>query len=223
MWRGFCAVLRRDMRLWVRRMGGGGLALFFFFTVTVLVTLGAGANLATLSLVAPMFVWILAFLSCLLSLENMLRADKEEGALDLLKCSFLPLWMSLGAKGIAHWFCVGVPLTVAAPILGVFFNLEPKAMPILVITLGIGSLGLSFVGLLAAALTLPVRRGGFLAALLVVPLSMPILLSALSVLRAGITDSGVFGHLLLVEIVLVGCAIFFGTWISAVVVTLQDE
>ena len=224
LWRAAGAVIQRDLRLGIRRVGGSGLSLFFFFTVTVVVTLGVGANLAQMSVVAPPLVWVLAFLSCVVSLETLLRPDREEGALDLLLCGSLPLWAALAAKGVAHWIGVGLPLTVMAPLMGFFFNLAPEAIPILMVTLGVGSLGLSFMGLLAAALTLPVRRGGVLAALLLVPLSVPILVSGLSAVQAGLLGSwALFGRVFLVEVVLVCVAGVLGSWVGAVVIALQEE
>lgn len=117
------ALLIRDLQLAFRAGGGFGLGLAFFLIVTVMVPFSVGPNSATLSVIAPGVLWLGALLACLLSLDRLLALDWEDGSLDLLATAPLPLEGALSIKSLAHWLTTGLPLVLAAPVLGVLLNL----------------------------------------------------------------------------------------------------
>ena len=179
------ALLLRDLRLAMRAGGGFGLGLAFFLIVTVLVPLSVGPRTQLLAEIAPGILWLGALLACLLSLDRLLALDWEDGSLDLLATSPLPLEMVLGVKALAHWLTTGIPLVLAAPVLGVLLNLPGAGYGWLVLSLAVGTPALSVIGMFGAALTVGLKRGGLLLSLLVLPLYVPTLIFGAETARRG--------------------------------------
>jgi heme exporter protein B len=169
------ALLARDLRLAIRAGGGFGLGLAFFLILAVLVPLGVGPDGATLARIAPGILWIGALLACLLSLDRLFALDHEDGSLDLLATSPIPLEGVVAVKALAHWLTTGLPLVLAAPVLGILLNLPGSAYAMLLATLALGTPALSMIGAFGAALTVGLKRGGLLMSLLVLPLYIPTL------------------------------------------------
>lgn len=179
------ALLLRDLRLAVRAGGGFGLGLAFFLIVTVMVPFSVGPNSELLTRIAPGVLWLGALLSCLLSLDRLLALDWEDGSLDLLATAPLPLEAVVSVKALAHWITTGLPLVLAAPVLGVLLNLPGQGFLWLVISLFLGTPALSVIGTFGAALTVGLKRGGLLLSLLVMPLYVPTLIFGAEVARRG--------------------------------------
>lgn len=180
------ALLIRDMRLAFRAGGGFGLGLVFFLIVTVLVPFSVGPQSELLGMIAPGILWLGALLACLLSLDRLLALDWEDGSLDLLATAPIPLEAVVTIKAAAHWFTTGLPLVVAAPMLGILLNLPPAGFQWVVISLLLGTPALSVIGTFGAALTVGVKRGGLLLSLLVLPLYVPTLIFGAEVARRGV-------------------------------------
>ncbi len=178
------AVLIRELRLALRSGGGAGLGLVFFLIVILLIPFGVGPQPDLLALIAPGTLWIAALLACLLSLDRIFQADYEDGTLDVLTLSPLPLEGLVAIKGLAHWLTTGLPLVIAAPVLGLTLNLPAPAYGWLIASLLVGTPALSFLGTIGAALTVGVRRGGLLLSLLVLPLYIPTLIFGASVVTS---------------------------------------
>jgi len=179
------ALLIRDLRLAMRAGGGFGLGLAFFLIVVVLVPFGVGPRTALLSSIAPGILWLGALLACLLSLDRILALDWEDGSLDLLATSPLPMEGIVSVKALAHWITTGLPLVLAAPVLGVLLNLPPEGFKPLIVSLFLGTPALSVIGTFGAALTVGLKRGGLLLSLLVLPLYVPSLIFGAEVARRG--------------------------------------
>ncbi|HMO08024.1 MAG TPA: heme exporter protein CcmB [Paracoccaceae bacterium] len=177
------ALIRRDLVLAVRSGGGFGLAPAFFLLVAVLVPLGVGPDMATLSRIAPGVLWVGALLSCLLTLDRLFATDREDGSLDLL--ATLALEGVVAAKALAHWVATGLPLALVAPVLGLLMNLPPQGYVWLVASLLAGTPALSMIGAFGAALTVGLKRGGLLLSLLVLPLYVPTLIFGAEVAGRG--------------------------------------
>ncbi|HEU0221942.1 MAG TPA: heme exporter protein CcmB [Paracoccaceae bacterium] len=169
-------LLGRDLALALRSGGGAGLGLAFFLVTVLLMPLGIGPEQALLARVAPGLLWVAALLACLLSLDRLFQADHEDGTLDILALSPLPLEAVVAAKALAHWLTTGLPLVIAAPALALTLGLPEPAFGWLVAGLAAGTPALSFIGAVGAALTVGVRRGGLLLSLLVLPLYIPTLI-----------------------------------------------
>lgn len=179
------ALLVRDIQLAFRAGGGFGLGLAFFLIVTVMVPFSVGPQSALLATIAPGVLWLGALLACLLSLDRLLALDWEDGTLDLLATAPLPLEGVAVTKALAHWITTGLPLVLAAPVLGVLLNLPAQGYMPLVISLAIGTPALSVIGTFGAALTVGLKRGGLLMSLLVLPLYVPTLIFGAEVARRG--------------------------------------
>ena len=190
--RTFWALLRHDVVLGFRSSGGAALSAAFFALIVVLTPLGLGPESGALKTVAPGLFWIAALLATLLGLERVVQPDLEDGTLDLLRLSPLPMELVALAKICAHWITSGLIISLLAPILAPMLSLSASAIPMLALTLLIGTLGLSALGTAAAALGASVQRGGIVLAILVLPLNVPFLIfgaSAVSSAQAG-TASG---------------------------------
>ena len=170
------ALTLRDLALAVRAGGGFGLALAFFLIVVTLAPLGVGADTVLLARIAPGVLWLGALLACLLSLDRLFALDAEDGSLDLLATAPIPLEGVALAKAAAHWLTTGLPLTLAGPPLAVLLSLPAEAMATLALALALGTPALSVIGAFGAALTVGLKRGGFLLSLLVLPLYVPTLI-----------------------------------------------
>ncbi len=175
----------RDLTLAVRAGGGFGLGLAFFLIVTVLVPFGVGPETGTLRQIAPGILWVGALLACLLSLDRIFQLDYEDGSLDLLATAPIPLEGVVAMKAAAHWVTTGLPLTLAAPVLGVLLNLAPAGYLWLPLSLAVGTPALSMIGSFGAALTVGLKRGGLLLSLLVLPLYVPTLIFGAETVRRG--------------------------------------
>ncbi len=170
------ALLIRELRLALRSGGGAGLGLAFFLIVVILVPFGVGPDPQILAKIAPGTLWVGALLACLLSLDRLFQTDSEDGTLDILALSPLPLEMLVAVKALAHWLTTGLPLIIAAPVLAITLNLPYESYVWLIASLAVGTPALSFIGAAGAAITVGVRRGGLLLSLLVLPLYIPTLI-----------------------------------------------
>jgi heme exporter protein B len=200
------ALLTRDLRLAFRSGGGFGLALAFFLIVATLVPFGVGAEGAVLSRIAGGVLWVGALLACLLSLDRLFQTDWEDGSLDLLATAPVPLEGAVAVKALAHWLTTGLPLTLAAPVLGLLLNLPPAAYGWLVLSLALGTPALSVIGAFGAALTVGVKRGGLLLSLLVLPLYVPTLIFGAEAVRRGAEGLDAATPLLLLAGITLGAA-----------------
>jgi heme exporter protein B len=194
----FTALLVRDLRLAARSGGGAALALGFFALVATLVPLGIGADLKILARVAGGVLWVGALLAALLSLDRLFQGDFEDGSLDMIALSPLPLESVSLAKILAHWLSTGLPLTLLSPLLALLFNLSGPATLVLFISLLIGTPAVSAVGAIGASLTLSLRRGGLILPLIVLPLLTPAVIFGAGSVAAqmdGLAPSGGLGLL----------------------------
>ncbi len=173
------------MRLAVRAGGGFGLGLAFFLIVVVLVPFGVGPQSGLLARIAPGILWLGALLACLLSLDRIFALDWEDGSLDLLATSPVPLEGLVSMKALAHWLTTGLPLVLVTPVLGVLLNLPAAGYGPLVLSLLLGTPALSVIGTFGAALTVGIKRGGLLLSLLVLPLYVPTLIFGAEAARRG--------------------------------------
>lgn len=198
------ALLIRDLRLAIRAGGGFGLGLGFFLILCTLVPLGVGPEGGRLGIIAPGILWLGALLACLLSLDRIFALDWEDGSLDLLATSPLPLEGVVAVKALAHWLVTGLPLVAAAPLLGVLLHLPSAAQLWLVLSLLLGTPALSAIGAFGAALTVGLRRGGLLLSLLVLPLYVPSLIFGAESVRRGATGMEATTPLLLLAAISLG-------------------
>ncbi len=161
--------------------------------MVTLVPFAIGPDLVLLARIGPAILWIGALLASLLALDRLIAADHEDGSLDLILMARAPLELTLAVKALAHWLTTGLPLVIAAPLLGLLLNLEPKATGAVALTLLVGTPALTFIGLIGAGLTVALRRGGLLLAVLILPLTIPVLIFGVASANAVIVGPMSFG------------------------------
>ena len=172
----FGLALTRDLRLAIRHLDQVLQPLIFFIVVATLFPLAISPALADLRKIAPGIVWVAAMLSSLIALESLFRADVEDGTMEQWVLSGQPLSVLLLGKVAAHWLLSALPLVLVAPFVGTALGMPMSVWPVLMGTLALGTGSLSVLGAIGAALTVGVRRGSALVALLVLPLEMPVLI-----------------------------------------------
>jgi len=193
--RAFLDVLQRDLRIAQRRKGDVLNVLVFFVVVASLFPLGVGPEPNQLRAMAAGVVWIAALLAALLSLPRLFAADHVDGTLEQMLVAPQPLAMIVLAKIAAHWLTTGLPLAIAAPLIGLQYDLPADALAILLASLLIGTPVLSLLGAAGAALTLGVRGGGALLGLLVLPLFVPVLVFGAGAVTASLIGINPSAHL----------------------------
>lgn len=210
----FLRLVARDLRLALRQGSDATIAVMFFVLCVVLFPFGVGPEPNILARIAAGVIWVAALLASLLSLERLFQTDYEDGSLELLSLSPLPLEAAVLAKTLAHWLVTGVPLIVAAPLLAVLLNMDAQGFGVLVLTLTLGTPILSLIGAIGAALTLGARRGGVLLSLLILPLYIPVLIFGAGAIDAAINGLTPRPHLLLLAGIL-AAALPLAPWASA--------
>ena len=189
----FLQLVKRDLTLALREGGAVGTALGFYLIVISILPLGLGPDLNLLSRIAPGILWVALLLAALLSVGRIFEHDYEDGSLEVLALSQLPLSVTTAAKSLAHWISTAIPLALMAPVLGLLLNLDINAYGVLVLSMLVGTPAISFIGAIGGALTLQARRGGLLLSLLILPLYIPTLIFGISTISAIILDDGSFG------------------------------
>lgn len=188
----FAAIIGQTIRLSLRAGGGAMVGLVFFLAVVAVVPFGVGPDLNLLSRIGPAILWIGVLLASLLGLERLFSADREDGSLDLYIASGEPLVLLVLGRAVGHWLATGLPIVVAAPVLGLMLNLTPVALGAVSLTLLAGSPALTFIGAVGAALTAGLQRGGMLIAVLVLPLGVPVLIFGVMATNGAVYDPDPF-------------------------------
>lgn len=195
MRRGFSHLFRRDVLLAFRQPGDWVNPVFFFMMVVALFPLGVGPDQAQLQAIAPGVLWIAALLATLLSVDSLFRQDFDDGALNLLLLSPHPLYVLVLAKVCAHWCVTTLPLLLMAPLLAMMLFLEGEAIGIMMVSLLLGTPTLVMISAIGAALTLGLRKGGVLVAIIALPLYVPVLIFGASAVQSAAQGMPYLGQL----------------------------
>ncbi|MGY8990438.1 MAG: heme exporter protein CcmB [Rhodospirillales bacterium] len=195
----FVHVIRRELNLAFRQQLDSLMVLAFFVLAIVLFPFGVGPEPNILARIAPGIIWVAALLAAMLSLERLFQTDYEDGSLELLALSPLPLEMIVLAKVVTHWLTTGLPLIVAAPVMAVMLNMNTDGMAMLMLVLVLGTPSLSLIGAIGAALILGSRRGGVLLSLLILPLFIPVLIFGVSAIDGALNGLTVKPQLLILS------------------------
>jgi heme exporter protein B len=190
---GLVATARRDLLLAWKRPGDVLNPLFFFAMVCTLFPLAVGPSVEQLQFSGPGILWIAALLAMLLSLNSLFLADFEDGSLEQLLVSSQPLVTLALGKTLAHWITTGLPLVIISPLLAMTFRMPLATTGVLIASLALGTISLSLLGSVGAALTVGLHRGTALLSLLILPLAMPVLIfgaRTVSLAAAGDVYSG---------------------------------
>ena len=191
LWDGFTAVIRRDVLLAWKRPGDVLNPLFFFAMVSTLFPLAVGPSSEQLAFSGPGVVWVAALLAALLSLNSLFMSDFEDGSLDQLILSPQPLPLLALGKAVSHWLITGLPLVLVSPLVAVTFQMPALTIYVMLVTLTFGTISLSLLGSIGAALTVGLNRGTALLSLLILPLAMPILIFGARTVALAAADDAV--------------------------------
>jgi len=214
MLRALYALLKRDLTLALRRPQDALTVVGFFVVVVSLFPLGIGPDPEFLRSLAPGVLWVAALLATMLALERLFSDDYRDGTLEQLLLVPEPLGLLVLTKTFAHWLITGLPLVLISPLLALQLNLRPDEIAVLMLALLLGTPILSLIGAIGAALTLGLRGGGVLIALLILPLYVPPL-----ILGAGAVDAAMHGASFQAHLSLLGAlmvfALFATPWATA--------
>ncbi|HJY75345.1 MAG TPA: heme exporter protein CcmB [Burkholderiales bacterium] len=216
------SVVQRDLLLALRRRSDVATALLFFVIVASLYPLGIGADLNLLRPIAPGVIWVAALLSSMLSLVRLFAADYADGTLEQMLLGAAPLGVVVMAKTLAHWLVSGLPLVAIAPLIALQYDLAPRHYGVLALSLLLGTPVLSLIGAIGAALTLGLRGGGVLLALLVLPLYIPVLIFGAGSVEMVSADQSPAGHLLILSALLLA-AVALSPWAIAAALRISME
>jgi len=215
-------IVVRDLMLAWRRRADVLSTLFFFVIVTSLFPLGIGPETQLLRSIAPGVVWVAALLASMLSLGRVFQSDEQDGTLEQMLLTPQPLYLVVVGKVFAQWLVSEVPLVLIAPLLGVQFGLASDTLLILFVSLLIGTPILSLIGSIGAALTLGLRGGGVLIALLILPLYIPILIFGAGAVDASINGVSSHANLYLLGALLV-VSLVFAPWATSAALRISLE
>jgi heme exporter protein B len=215
-------IVVRDLMLAWRRRADVLSTLFFFVIVTSLFPLGIGPETQLLRSIAPGVVWVAALLASMLSLGRVFQGDEQDGTLEQMLLTPQPLYLVVVGKVLAQWLVSEVPLVLIAPLLGVQFGLASDTLLILFVSLLIGTPILSLIGSIGAALTLGLRGGGVLIALLILPLYIPVLIFGAGAVDASINGVSSHANLYLLGALLV-VSLVFAPWATSAALRISLE
>lgn len=215
-------IVVRDLTLAWRRRADVLSTLFFFVIVASLFPLGIGPETSLLRSIAPGVLWVAALLASMLSLGRVFANDYQDGTLEQMLLTPQPVYLVVLGKVLAQWLVAELPLVLIAPLIGVQFDLAPEALRILFVSLLIGTPILSLIGSIGAALTLGLRGGGVLIALLVLPLYIPVLIFGAGAVDASISGMSPQANLYLLAAFLV-VSLVFAPWATSAALRISLE
>ena len=207
IFKSFNALFIRDLRVYFRNRGTWLNPLVFVLMVITLFTLGIGPDPTALAEHSAGIIWVVALLGIMLSLDALFRADFDDGSLEQLLLSAEPLYLTVLAKIFAHWLVTGLPIVLATPLYSLMLGIPGKALPVLALGLFIGSGILSFIGSIGAALTVSLRSGGLLIALLTLPLYVPVIIFGSQFVQSAIDGWALIPTLSMLIGLLIGAAV----------------
>ena len=176
--------------------------LVFFAIIIALFPLGVSPEPGFLSQASVGVVWVGALLSSMLSLDNLFLKDYEDGSLEQMVLSAQPLYLILLIKSFVHWTLTGLPLILISPLLALMLYLDFQHLPVLLLTLIMGTPVINLIGGIGAALTVSLRSSGVLVSLLVLPLTIPVLIFGSGAVQASMDGSSINGHLAILAMLL---------------------
>jgi|TARA_B100000959_G_scaffold59935_2_gene62941 heme exporter protein B len=188
--------IRRDLLLTFRHPADVLNPVFFFILVVALFPIGISPSAEVLQTIAPGVLWVAALLATLLSMEVMFRSDNDDGSLEQMAVSMQPFILLISGKIITHWIMSGLPLVLLSPVLAVMLALNESAIQGVVISLMLGTPTLSLLGAIGAGLTVGLKKGGVLIALLILPLYVPVLILGTTLIQTAALGGDYTAHML---------------------------
>ena len=193
----FLAHIKRDILINFRSLIDLISIIGFMILIIILFPLGLGPVQEKINIVSNAVIWVGLILAIIPSLEKLLQKDFENGWLDQIATSPVPLEIIMLSKGMSYWLIILIPLILTSPIFAILLNMDLKNIPWLVISISSGSLAISLIGLIGSALILGTKRGNILLPILIIPLMTPILIFGVGVNEAIKINEPPYGNLFL--------------------------
>ena len=193
----FLAHIKRDILINFRSLIDLISIIGFMILIIILFPLGLGPVQEKINIVSNAVIWVGLILAIIPSLEKLLQKDYENGWLDQIATSPIPLEIIMLSKGMSYWLIMLIPLILTSPIFAILLNMDLKNIPWLVISISSGSLAISLIGLIGSALILGTKRGNILLPILIIPLMTPILIFGVGVNEAIKINEPPYGNLFL--------------------------
>ncbi|MEC7187270.1 MAG: heme exporter protein CcmB [Pseudomonadota bacterium] len=197
------ATLRRDLLIAYKRKNDLFNPFMFFVLVATLFPIGISPEPEALGEISAGVLWISALLASLLAMDNLFRADFEDGSLELLMLSPHPLYFLVLAKNIAHWLVSGLPIVLVSPLIAYMLNFPEGAYSTLVLTLLLGTPVLSLLGSIGVALTVGLGSRGLILAVITLPMSVPVLIAGTLTVSQTLEGASLSGYLAIMGAMLV--------------------
>ena len=197
------ATLRRDLLIAYKRRNDLFNPFMFFVLVATLFPIGISPEPEALGEISAGVLWISALLASLLAMDNLFRADFEDGSLELLMLSPHPLYFLVLAKNIAHWLVSGLPIVLVSPLIAYMLNFPEGAYSTLVLTLLLGTPVLSLLGSIGVALTVGLGSRGLILAVITLPMSVPVLIAGTLTVSQTLEGASLSGYLAIMGAMLV--------------------
>ncbi len=121
-------------------------------------------------------LWVLVLLTTILSLDDLFRRRFDNGVLEQLFLTAPVPFLAIAVRLLIHWLYSGFIISLMSPLLGLLLGMPKEHLPVLMLSLFLGTPALTLLGGMGAALTVGFSRGGVVLALLVLPLFVPILI-----------------------------------------------
>ncbi len=196
------ATIRRDLVLNMRHPADIMNPVVFFVLVISLFPLGISPTDEVLRAIAPGVIWVAALLATLLSMEAMFRSDHEDGSLEQMAVSNQPFLIMISGKIISHWLMSGLPLVILSPVLAIMLALDSQGIEGMLISLMLGTPTMSLLGSIGAGLTVGLKKGGVLIAILILPLYVPVLILGTALIQTAIQGGDYTAHILWMSAIL---------------------
>ena len=180
----FISHIKRDVLVNTRSLIDVISVFGFMLLIIILFPIGIGPTKEKLDIVSNAVLWISLIIAIIPSLEKMLQKDFDSGWLDQIATSPAPLEIVLLAKSISHWLIIIIPLILASPLFAILLDLEFNQIIWIILSMTIGGLSISLIGIIGAALVLGARRGNVLLPVLIIPLIVPILIFGVGINEA---------------------------------------
>ena len=197
------ATLRRDLLIAYKKKNDLFNPFMFFVLVATLFPIGISPEPEVLGEISAGVLWISALLASLLAMDNLFRADFEDGSLELLMLSPHPLYFLVLAKNVAHWLVSGLPVVLVSPLIAYMLNFPEGAYSTLVLTLLLGTPVLSLLGSIGVALTVGLGSRGLILAVITLPMSVPVLIAGTLTVSQTLEGASLSGYLAIMGAMLV--------------------
>jgi len=200
----FIVTLKRDLLIAYKRKNDIVNPFMFFLITSSLFPIGISPDPSRLGEIAAGVLWISALLASLLAMDNLYRADFEDGSLEQLLVSPHPLYFLVLAKNIGHWLVSGLPVVLISPLIAYMINLPQESYSVLFVTLLIGTPILSLVGSIGVALTVGLGSRGLILAMISLPMSVPVLIAGTLAIQETANGAPLAGYLAIMGAMLLG-------------------